>query len=184
MRGRTSRRDLVKRATALGIGTSALAMLVGLHERAAQAQTPDTTPTGTINWALDSDPVNLVPYGSASTSNMWGKEFMYDSLLEWDRDLNVQPALAESYEASDDATSYTFKLRQGVLFHNGQEMKAADVKYSFETALNPPAPGIQVAFLANIASVEAVDDYTVTITMSKSDPTLPGIVAWSRYTPI
>jgi len=58
------------------------------------------------------------------------------------------------------------------------------VKYSFETALNPPEPGIKVAFLANIASVEAVDDLTVTITMSKPDPTLPGVIAWTRYTPI
>jgi peptide/nickel transport system substrate-binding protein len=115
---------------------------------------------------------------------MWGKELMYDSLLEWDRDLQIQPALAESYEVNEDATSYTFRLRQGVLFHNGQEMTANDVKYSFDTALSPPAPGIEVAFLGNIASVEAVDDYTVTIAMSKPDPTLPGVVAWSRYTPI
>ena len=140
--------------------------------------------TGSITWALESDPANLIPFGGVSTSNMWGKEFMYDSLLEWDQDLQIQPALAESYEVDADATSYTFKLRQGVLFHNGQEMTANDVKYSFDTAPKPPPPGIEVAFLANIASVEVVDDYTVTITMSKPDPTLPGVMAWARYTPI
>jgi len=184
MRARSSRRDLFRRAAALGLGTSALATLVGLHERAARAQTPDTTPTGAITWALDSDPVNLVPYGSASTSNMWGKEFMYDSLLEWDRDLNVQPALAESYEAAPDATSYTFKLRQGVKFHNGQEMKAADVKYSLDITRDPPEPVLPAAFLANIAEVTVVDDYTVTVTMAKPDPTLPGVLAWGRFSPI
>jgi peptide/nickel transport system substrate-binding protein len=115
---------------------------------------------------------------------MWGKEFMYDSLLEWDKDLQIQPALAESYEVAPDATSYTFKLRQGVLFHNGQEMTANDVKYSLETAPKPPPPGVEVAYLANIASVEAVDDYTVKVTMSKADPTLPGVLAWARYTSI
>ncbi len=187
LRGRIGRRELLLRAGALGLGAAALDTLLGAEASVAAAQ--DGTPeamaaTGSITWALEADPGNLIPFGGVSSSNMWGKELMYDSLLEWDQELTIQPALAESYEAAEDATSYTFKLRPGVLFHNGKEMTAADVKYSFETALNPPAPGIQVAFLANIASVEAVDDYTVTITMSKPDPTLPGVIAWSRYTPI
>jgi peptide/nickel transport system substrate-binding protein len=190
LRGRVGRRDLVRRAAALGLSAPVVSGLLQVSSSAALAHQDDATPaagamcSGSITWALESDPANLIPFGGVSSANMWGKEFMYDSLLEWDRELQIQPALAESYEVNEDATSYTFTLRQGVLFHNGQEMTANDVKYSFETALNPPAPGIVVAFLANIASIEAVDDYTVTITMSKPDPTLPGVVAWSRYTPI
>jgi peptide/nickel transport system substrate-binding protein len=188
LRGRIGRRDVLLRAAALGLSATALETLLRAEASvavAAQDGTPEAVAaTGSINWALEADPGNLIPFGGVSSSNMWGKELMYDSLLEWDQELNIQPALAESYEAAEDASSYTFKLRQGVMFHNGKEMTAADVKYSFETALNPPAPGIQVAFLANIAGVEAVDDYTVTITMSKPDPTLPGVIAWSRYTPI
>jgi peptide/nickel transport system substrate-binding protein len=189
LRGRVGRRALLARAMALGLSAPAVSALLGVADRAALAHQDAGTPaaaqcTGSITWALDSDPANLIPFGGVNTSNMWGKELMYDSLLEWDQDLAVQPALAESFEAAPDATSYTFTLRQGVMFHNGQEMTAADVVYSFETALAPPAPGIEVAFLANIASVEAVDDYTVTITMSKSDPTIPGVLAWARYTPI
>ena len=161
LRGRVGRRDLLLRAAALGLGVTALDTLLGAERSAAAAQ--DGTPaamaaSGSLTWGLEQDPGNLIPFGGVSSSNMRGKELMYDSLLEWDQELNIQPALAESYEASEDATSYTFKLREGVLFHNGKEMTAADVKYSFETALNPPAPGIEVAFLANIASVEAVDD--------------------------
>jgi peptide/nickel transport system substrate-binding protein len=187
LRGRIGRRDLIWRATALGLGAPIVFELLRAPSPAAALQ--DGTPTaatcsGSITWALESDPSNLIPFGGVSTSNMWGKELMYDSLLEWDRDLAVQPALAESFEVNDDATSYTFHLRHGVLFHNGQEMTAKDVKYSFETALNPPPPGIQFAYLANIAHVDAVDDYTVTITMSKPDPTIPGVIAWARYTPI
>ena len=190
LRGRVGRRDLVRRAAALGLSAPVVSGLLGVLSPSALAHqeggTPaaDTVCSGSITWALESDPANLLPFGGVSSSNMWGKELMYDSLLEWDRDLQIQPALAESYEVNDDATSYTFTLRQGVLFHNGQEMTANDVKYSFDTALSPPTPGIEVAFLGNIASVEVVDDYTVTITMSKPDPTLPGVLAWSRYTPI
>ncbi len=181
LRGRVTRRGLLARAGALGLGTAAMARLVRLHDATVRAQ---GAPSGSVTWALESDPANLIPFGGISTSNMWGKEFMYDSLLAWDKDLNIIPALAESYEAAPDATSYTFKLRQGVVFHNGKPLTAADVQYSFETALNPPEPGIKVAFLANIASVEVVDDLTVKITMSKPDPTLPGVIAWTRYTPI
>jgi peptide/nickel transport system substrate-binding protein len=185
-RGKLSRRDLLARAAALGLGAPAVASLLAAFPRGAEAQdaTPGAAPTGSVTWALESDPVNLIPYGATNGSNMWGKEFMYDSLLEWDKDLNIRPALAESHEVAPDATSYTFHLRQGVTFHNGKPLTAADVKYSLETALNPPPPGIQFAFLANIASVDAVDDATVKITMSKSDPTIPGVLAWQRYTPI
>jgi peptide/nickel transport system substrate-binding protein len=115
---------------------------------------------------------------------MWGKEFIYDSLLEWDRDLNIQPALAESYEVSPDATSYTFNLRRGVLFHNGKELNARDVKYSLDLTVNPPPPVVSAGFLANIAEVVVIDDYTVQINMAKSDPTLPGVLAWQRLSPI
>jgi peptide/nickel transport system substrate-binding protein len=113
---------------------------------------------------------------------MWGKEHMYDSLLEWDRDLNIQPALAESYDTPDD-TTYVFHLRQGVMFHDGTEMTASDVKYSLEMAANPPEPGVDTGYL-NIASVDVIDDYTVQVNMSKVDPTLPGVLAWRRYTPV
>jgi peptide/nickel transport system substrate-binding protein len=190
LRGRVGRRDLLRRAAALGLSAPVVSGLLGVPSPSALAHQEGGTPatgatcSGSITWALESDPANLIPYGGVSTSNMWGKEFMYDSLLEWDRDLVIQPALAESYEVNEDATSYIFKLRQGVLFHNGQEMTAKDVKYSFDMAPKPPPPGIEVAYLANVAGVEVVDDYTVTITMSKPDPTLPGVIAWARYTAI
>lgn len=187
LRGRVGRRELLRRGALLGIGAPALAALARVPAAAAaqDAGTPEAAVcSGSITWALEADPGNLIPFGGVSTSNMWGKEFMYDSLLEWDKDLAIQPALAESFEVSDDATSYTFHLRKGVMFHNGQEVTAKDVKYSFDTALNPPAPGIKISFLANIAGVEVVDDYTVTINMTKADPTMPGVIAWARYTPI
>jgi peptide/nickel transport system substrate-binding protein len=138
---------------------------------------------GKITWAIEQDPVYLSPFGGIPTANMWGKEFMYDSLLEWDKDLNVRPALAESYSAPDDRT-WLFNLRQGVKFHDGKELDSEDVKYSFELQDKPPPPGSIRSFYPKIASVELPDKYTVKFNMSGTDPTVPGYLAWARYSPI
>ena len=130
---------------------------------------------GKLVWALDLAPTVLIPYGLISFDIVQGHEFLYDSLLEWDKDLNVKPALAESFEATSDRT-YVFHLRKGVKFHDGTEMTAEDVKYSMDTQVNPPLPG-QKGFGLVIASTEIMDKYTVKITMPSANPTVPGFMA-------
>ncbi|HWV22640.1 MAG TPA: ABC transporter substrate-binding protein, partial [Thermomicrobiales bacterium] len=178
VRGRLSRRSLFKQSAGLGLGLSAL----GASAHALQAK-QDESPVGTVTWGMDTSVPNIIPFGGIALSQWQGKEFMYDSLLAWDADLNVIPALAESWETPDDAT-YVFHLRQGVKFHDGSEMTSKDVVYSFGKALDPVEPGVKVPYLDNIASVDAVDDYTVQVNMSKPDPTLTGTLAWTHYTPI
>jgi peptide/nickel transport system substrate-binding protein len=141
---------------------------------------------GTVTWALLGDPASLEPYGINTTGqfNYEAREPIYDSLLYWDRDLQVQPGLAASYDTPDDLT-YVFNLREGVTFHNGQPLTAEDVKYSLDTILNPPDstnPG--AAFFANIESVDVIDPLTIQIKTSQIDPTIPGLFAWSRYTSV
>jgi peptide/nickel transport system substrate-binding protein len=108
---------------------------------------------------------------------------MYNSLLEWDRELKGQPALAESWQAVDDRT-YVYKLRQGVKFHDGSEMTADDVKASLDLLRNPPPPGQAFSFYPKIASVDATDKYTVTIRLTEPDPALVGYTTWTRYSNI
>jgi peptide/nickel transport system substrate-binding protein len=179
LRGRLNRRDAILRGAALGLGATTLASLA--NAGTAAAQSPE--PTGDLIWGLSSPVPNIIPFGGIALAQWLGKELIYDSLLAWDADLNVIPALAESWDTPDD-TTYTFKLREGVKFHDGRDMTSADVVYSFNVALNPPAPGVKVPYLGNVASVEAVDPYNVTIKMSKADPTLSGTLAWTNYTPI
>lgn len=181
VRGRLSRRDAIKQGAALGLSLSALGTLASTRPTSALAR--QDAPTGEITWGLETTVPNVIPFGGIALAQWQGKEFMYDSLLEWDRDLNVLPALAESFETPDD-TTYIFHLRRGVKFHDGAEMLAKDVKYSLDTALAPPEPGVKVPYLTNVTGVEVVDDYTVRVTMSKLDPTLPGTLAWTHYTPI
>ena len=181
VRGRLSRRDAIKRGAALGLSIPALGALAAARPGAASAR--QDAPAGEITWGLETTVPNVIPFGGIALAQWQGKEFMYDSLLEWDADLNVLPSLAESFETPDD-TTYIFKLRQGVKFHDGGEMTAKDVKYSLDMALNPPEPGVKVPYLVNVVSVDIVDDYTVQVTMSKLDPTLTGTLAWTHYTPI
>ncbi|MDR2175572.1 MAG: ABC transporter substrate-binding protein, partial [Synergistaceae bacterium] len=90
---------------------------------------------------------------------------IYQTLIELDDDLNVVPELAERYEIVNP-TLYRFYLKKGVKFHNGEEVKADDVVFSYERALSPSGNAVRT-FVADIASVKAVDDYTVDIALKQ-----------------
>ncbi|TMC49581.1 MAG: ABC transporter substrate-binding protein [Chloroflexi bacterium] len=193
-----SRREFLKGAAAVGGAAVASVVLAACGTPASPAPAGNTpaasAPTsapavlkpksgGKITWAIENDPVNLIPFGAISTSNQWGKEFMYDSLVEWDKDLLVKPALAEKWE-TPDAKTWIWHLRQGVKFHDGAEVTADDVKYSIDLQANPPPPGIKIAQYPSIVSTEVVDKYTVKFNMQGPDPTVLGYLAWSRYSAI
>ncbi|MTI14041.1 glutathione ABC transporter substrate-binding protein [Sansalvadorimonas verongulae] len=85
---------------------------------------------------------------------------IYNQLVETDQDMNIIPGLAESW-TNVDALTTDFKLREGVMFHNGEEMKASDVKFTFDRMIASPT----VAHITNaIDTVEILDEYTIRIT--------------------
>ena len=87
-------------------------------------------------------------------------QMTHNSLFYTDENLEPQPCLVESYEIVSD-TEWVFKLKQGVKFHNGQEMKAADVKASLELCKESP----QVSqYGTSSGTIEVVDDYTIKMT--------------------
>lgn len=138
---------------------------------------------GKLIWATESDPVNLAPFGMGNTSNAVVNSLMYDSLVRFDRKLQIQPALAESWSFPDNLTC-VFKLRQGVTFHGGKQFDAQDVVYSLKLQANPPPPGTVTSFYPKIGNVEAVDAHTVKITLSEPDASLLGYFAWNTYSHI
>ncbi len=92
---------------------------------------------------------------------------MFDSLIRADADGQLHPSLAEKWEISDDGLTYTFQLRQGVKFQNGDPFTAADVKYSFERAM--ASPYCEEA-AAPLAGVDVIDDYTVAVKLKYPYP--------------
>jgi peptide/nickel transport system substrate-binding protein len=183
-----SRRDLLKKGGALGAGAVAAGALGGpagaaRHRVARHSATPKKG--GRVTWALEQDPAHIAPYGGILTMTRTAQEPMYESLLQWDKNLNVQPALATSYKIVDSKT-IDFNLRKGVKFHNGQEVTADDCVYSFEQQLNPPLPGSTSVLgqVPAIASTEARSKYVLRMHLKQPDARIYGYLAWQRYSSI
>ena len=103
---------------------------------------------------------------------------IFDTLVMRDKDMKLVPGLAESWSAIDDST-WEFKLRNGVKFHNGEEFNADAVKFTIDRIIDPEAKAPTLSYIRTINSVEVVDPFTVRITTSGPDPLLP--TRMSRY---
>ena len=112
--------------------------------------------------ATASEAVTLDPQAGWDGNSLNVRRQMYNGLVKMDGNMNIVGDLAESWEFTSD-TSVTFKLKQGIHFHNGEEVKASDVVFSIQRA---QASAKVKSFTANIESVVADDDYTVTINTS------------------
>ena len=95
---------------------------------------------------------------------------MYEGLLKYgDNNTEVEPCLAESWEVSEDGLTYTFKLRQGVKFHDGTDFNAEAVKYNVDRqTVNKTEDMLYADFVfGDVAACNVIDDYTVEIVLNK-----------------
>lgn len=116
-----------------------------------------------ISIAMKADPKTLDPQKSIDTMSNKSITLIYDILLDLDENLNLKPNLAESWERLDDC-NVIFHLKKGVKFHNGEELKAEDIKFTLERAASSP----QTLYLFKpITKVTVIDDYTVQVTTDK-----------------
>ena len=180
-----NRRDLLVKAGVVGAGAVAAGSMAGAAAAAPKRIGATPKKGGKLTFALEQDPVHIAPFGAILTANHWGKEPMYESLIEWDAKLNQRPALAQSWKVVDPRT-VDFTLKRGIRFHNGKEVTAADVKYSVEGWLNPPLPGsvTTVNQVPSIESAEVRSKYVVRLKLKKPDARLFGFLAWTRYSAI
>jgi peptide/nickel transport system substrate-binding protein len=98
---------------------------------------------------------------------------IYETLTKVNSDSRITPLLAESWTVSPDLATYSFKLRQGVKFHNGEAFDAAAVKFSFERAVGKDSVNKDKAMFNNIASIETPDPHTVVLKLKKGSIDLP-----------
>jgi peptide/nickel transport system substrate-binding protein len=104
---------------------------------------------------------------------------IFSSLVQFDTELGLIPDLAETWEVSEDGMQYSFKLRDGLTFHNGDPLKAEDIVFTYERTTDPDFASPHANKLALVESVDTPDDLTVDFTLSA--PFAPFLaVAFSR----
>ncbi|MBR7046199.1 MAG: ABC transporter substrate-binding protein [Lachnospiraceae bacterium] len=105
------------------------------------------------------------PFSSGGTANSRYITFnIFEGLVKVSTDGTVKPAVAQNVDVNEDATVYTFTLRDGVKFHNGSEVTMDDVLYSVQKAVDAGLAGYN-----EIASFEAADEKTLVVTLNKTD---------------
>ena len=154
---RITRRGALHGSVALGLSAVALSGMTIRETHAADAKT--------LVVASGADAVTLDPQVSFDGQSPLLWRAVYENLIKYEGDtLNLVPHLAESFEVSPDGLTYTFKIREGVTFSDGEPLNAAAVKLSVDRQIGVEQ-GIAYA-LANVDSVETPDDMTVVLKLS------------------
>ncbi|MDQ3442760.1 MAG: ABC transporter substrate-binding protein, partial [Chloroflexota bacterium] len=163
-----SRRDMLKAAAAAGMIP---VLTSGQVAARAAAQEDQPVRGGTFVTIGHHDVSTLSPDNDGETV-IWAVVIqMHDGLYMVNDQYELEPVLAESYEPSADGRSYTFKLREGVTFHNGDPFTSADVKYTYDWIKDPANASTRGASMELVESVETPDDYTVVVNLTAADAT-------------
>ena len=141
------------------------------EETTADPTSPTTGGTLRIGWAGSPDTLN--PGTAVLTEAYTIFELVYDSMYQLELDGEFTLELAESVDISEDGTVYTYKLRPGLMWHDGEPVTAADVAFSYQLyQAQEDFPFLNV-YTAYFESIEATDDQTVVLTLSEPIPNLP-----------
>lgn len=117
--------------------------------------------------AIGGQPETLDPYNTNTTLTTAVTKSFYQGLFEFDKDLKIQPVLAESFTVSKDGLVYTFKLRQGVKFHDGTDFNAEAVKVTLDRVLNTENKLARTNQFNRIEKVEVESPLTVRVTLKE-----------------
>ncbi|HEX5468306.1 MAG TPA: ABC transporter substrate-binding protein [Gaiellaceae bacterium] len=194
--GRLSRREFIRRGSVVGMSIPLLSFLAaacggggggtsaptGGGQTLGNAQAGGTIRAGTTPPATKLNPLLVQDQGGLSVLSQSG-EFLNFS----DSELNLRPVLAESWTPNDDASVWTFKIRQGVTFQDGTPMGAKDVVGTFDRLSNPDTGGNALSAIGGIiepGSTKAIDDATVEFTLSAPNGNFPYLVSSDNYNAI
>ncbi|RWD74526.1 ABC transporter substrate-binding protein [Mesorhizobium sp.] len=187
--GRVSRRDFIRHGSLLGVSLpllsriSAVAGFGGLPSL-ARAQ---GTPGATIRVACGAPTATIDPMTTTDNSGFMLLQQAGEYLCVVGPDLVLQPVLAESWNSNDIGTVWTFKLRKGVKFHSGGEMKADDVVSSIDRLADPASSSNALSVFKGIlqkGATRKVDDYTVEFHLDAPNGNFPYMMSSDNYNAI
>lgn len=144
---------------------------------AALAAIPATASARTLVVGVQDNLTGLDPTNINDTLSQTSLRTVYQGLFGFDRDMKLVPLLAERFEASDDATEYTFHLRRGVKFHDGTDFDAEAVKVNIERLANPENRLSRRSLVSMVDRVEVVDPATVKVVLKEPFGAFPNNLA-------
>src|SRR5262252_5435190 len=181
-----TRRGFFKGSAAAVVGAYGLFPNLGLAEQVPDkfdgstfkltAPEPNPKSGGVLRMGIPNRPPHFDIHQSGTFFNLGAQGCMFDNLIRRDpRDSGktIIPDLAHSWEIAEDGKTYTFFLRKGVLFHDGAELTAEDVKATFDRISRPPA-GISIPrsiLFKSVSEITTPDKYTVQFNLSEPRPT-------------
>jgi peptide/nickel transport system substrate-binding protein len=171
--------ELSRRAFLAGTGGAlAGAAALGLGAK-AEAGEPKPGRGGTLRIATRVDAQGLDPHRNVMYYVSYPIAYTTQGLLDLNRKLEPSTGIATEWSASKDLLTYTFKMRQGVLFHNGREVDAAAVKWNYERIQDPKTShSFTRSALVNLKEVEVLDKYTVRCYLHRPSAAFPANVVY------
>jgi peptide/nickel transport system substrate-binding protein len=187
--GRLSRRDFLRRGAVVGISLPVLGAVISAcgsststpssSSTSGAGQAGATIKAGIIVPAAQVNPVTIADQGGFDVLAQTGEYLAFSN-----QHLTLQPALATSWSPNSKADVWTFKIRQGVKFHNGQPLTADDVVYTYKLQTNPKsASNALSAFGGALApdGVVKVDDHTVAFHLTAPNGNFPYLTSSDNY---
>ena len=189
--GRLSRRDFIRRGTVVGISVPLLGSILAACGSSGSSSSPSggsssaagapgavikagiVTPTGAIN------PVTVADQGGLDMLGQTGEYLCLST-----QTLTLKPVLATSWTPNSKADVWTFKIRSGVKFHNGQALTADDVVYTYQLHSNPKGEANALSAFGGVllpAGVKKVDDFTVEFHLSAPNGNFPYLTSSDNY---
>src|SRR6266567_3168110 len=189
--GRLSRRDFIRRGTVVGISVPLLGSILAACGSSGSSSSPSggsssaagkagavikagiVTPTGAIN------PVTVADQGGLDMLAQTGEYLCLST-----QTLTLKPVLATSWTPNSTSNVWTFKIRQGVKFHNGQALTADDVVYTYQLHTNPKGGSNALSAFGGVllpAGVKKVDDFTVEFHLSAPNGNFPYLTSSDNY---
>src|SRR3990167_819830 len=178
--GKLSRRGFVQRMMAVGIAAPFATQLL-IHSGVAMAQAAGTyKPTkrgggGTLKVLWWQGATLLNPHFAVGTKDQDGSRIFYEPLASWDPDGNLVPILAAEIPTvqngglARDGKSVTWKLKRGVLWHDGKPFTADDCVFNWEYAADPATAAVSIGTYKYV-KVEKIDSHTVKVVFQKPTP--------------
>ena len=189
--GRLTRRDFIRRGTVVGISVPLLGSILAACGSSGSSSSPSggsssaagkpgavikagiVTPTASIN------PVTVADQGGLDMLGQTGEYLCLST-----QKLTLQPVLATSWTPNAKSDVWTFKIRQGVKFHNGQALTADDVVYTYQLHTNPKGGSNALSAFGGVllpAGVKKVDDFTVEFHLSAPNGNFPYLTSSDNY---